>query len=170
MKQATAQVPIFLFMSFAGFSSSEDEEVLDKVPPVPPPPVLHGNTDTGSTMPQEASLRKRKGGNRGGGRTSVLIPSGCSVVYTDEGLPSYVCSCNVSFTEKKNLLRHNALCDHNERASDLPTFKKRRIEDGEHFEVVDNVQEDSIHEAYFNEDTDGSKLLDCKSSSFFLNF
>ena len=169
-------------MSFAGFSSSEDEEVLDKVPPVPPPqippvpppfpppPIPHGNTDTGSTMPQEASPRKRKGGNRGGGRTSVLIPSGCSVVYTDEGLPSYVCSCNVSFSKKKNLLRHNELCDHNERASDLPTFKKRRIEDSELFEVVDNVQEDSIHKANFNEDTDGSKLLECKSSSFFLNF
>ena len=55
-------------------------------------------------------------------RTPVLIPSGCSVVYTD-----------FHFTEKKNLLRHNKLCGHNERASNLTTFKKRMIEDSEQF-------------------------------------
>ena len=40
---------------------------------------------------------------------------------------------STGFTEKKNLLRHNKLCGHNERASNLTTFKKRMIEDSEQF-------------------------------------
>ena len=114
-----------------------------------------------------------RGGDRGGGRSQLCLPLGCEVVLTESGAENYICCCKKSFTEKKNLLRHHQACLSNkERPASQPVqpgCKRRRPETGaesaksESTEPDDyQVHGDTVTKAHFNEDLEGTKLMQCK--------
>jgi len=81
-----------------------------------------------TVMPMTAP--RGRGGDRGGGRSKLLLPFGCEVFLTESGIENFICSCQTTFTEKKNLLRHHQICDSNKEMSTtqptLPGCKRRR--------------------------------------------
>ena len=146
--------------------SMDTEEIDDELLPGQVPPQLPC-TSTASTVRPEtspSSVTDGRGGDRGGGRIPLHLPLGCEVFLTESGTENYICCCQKKFTEKKNLLRHYQACTSNKERSTSPTvqpgFKRRRSETGA--ESGKSVEGDTVDTAHFNEDPEGTKLMQCK--------
>ena len=173
---------------FDGFSSEEEGEVTRPPSPVTPAPnlvlpaesqkpessvfLLPITLETDPAVPETSSggLTKAWGGVRGGGRPKTPLPVGCQVFVTESGAENFVCSCEKTYTEKKSLLRHYLSCSTNkDRFTFQPTLqppcKKRKFDSSTEPEAefeLDQESQDTITTAYFNEDTDGARLLQCE--------
>ena len=159
-------------MDFDGFSSSEDDESegLPPPPPLPPDPVTPREN---RTVPDAAPQKSSHGGFRGGGRPAVTLPEGCKSFFTEAGVEKYSCSCNRIFQEKKNLIRHfEYSCGM--RTPVIKASKRRRTlsfsenNDAQSASDLDPELQvtDSCPITVFNEDEEGSKLLECEYQLF----
>ena len=179
-------------MEFDGFSSdeSESDSLPPPLPPDPDSAPLGGTVAvepapeepapeepapaepaTEEPAPAESAPTcevKSRGGALGGGRTPLQLPRGCKAFLIDSGLENFACVCKVIFTEKKNLLRHFQDCQ-----TGIPTLhptKRRKlgfsISESESPKLNENreFEEDdtSTSASYFNEDEEGTQLLQCK--------
>ena len=188
---------------FVGFSSDEEEERGDTLSPIElipaqvPPGVLSSATiqgDSGefpaqASSPSDVSLSApapqlppktspsdtptSQGVVRRGPLSSVL-PEGCEVFLTESGEEVYTCSCETSFTQKKNLLRHCQDCPNINISSFEPDSqsKRRRLGSLTENEIVDmdssgaespvTTNQEAIKPACFKEDPAGTNLLKCE--------
>ena len=165
-------------MEFDGFSSdgSESDSLPPPLPPDPDSSTL-GGTEAVEPVPAALNLGEKSpcdevkswGGAIGGGRTPLLLPQGCRAFLTESGLENFTCICQVIFTEKKNLLRHFQDCE--TRNPTLHPTKRRKlgfsISESESPKLNENqeFEEDdtsSTSAFYFNEDEEGTQLLQCK--------
>ena len=104
--------------------------------------------------------KRRQKNPRGtnGGRRPAPLPKGASLVHSEDGIVSYLCSCGINFTEKKSLIRH---CDSRCYVPNEQESKKRKVETD--LSLVDSLLESSSSQnstCYLSEDLEGCHLLE----------
>ena len=157
-------------MEFVGFSSDEEKESTP-LPPIPPDiiPVNLSSTSNASptffqiqdmsvflpppcpTSPSDSFKTSSNNitaevqvNQRRIGRPKADLPAGCKVFLDDNGDATFVCNCQTTFSEKKNLLRHiEVSCS---KKSPKLTRKRKRSEgrDYEDYPIPENPSEEVI--------------------------
>ena len=103
----------------------------------------------------------RRGGGRGGGRTPMSLPPGCSFTITETGAESFICSCESAFTKRRNLQRHYDTCSARDNSTPQTAGRKRKLVD--EFDREASIDDPDIpRKVFLKEDSAGVRLLQCK--------
>ena len=103
----------------------------------------------------------RRGGGRGGGRTPMSLPPGCSFTITETGAESFICSCESAFTKRRNLQRHYDTCSARDNSTPQTAGRKRKLVD--EFDREASIDDPDIpRKVFLKEDSSGVRLLQCK--------
>ena len=103
----------------------------------------------------------RRGGDRGGGRTPMSLPPGCSFTITETGAESFICSCESAFTRRRGLQRHYDTCSARDNSTPQTAGRKRKLVD--EFDREASIDAPDIpRKVFLKEDSAGVRLLQCK--------
>lgn len=144
-------------------SSSNQEGIYFIQPESPVQDVPVSHTPSSDPVKDSPSVPiKGRGGDRGGGRSKAFLPGGCKVTESEQGGEAFVCHCQATFKEKKNLLRHQEDYCRNKSPIGQLNSKRKRSESTE--ELDDVTGDNEAITVMFKEDPEGSSLLECKSN------